>query len=173
MRPAEPDDDPFLYQLYGTTREDLAYIDAPPEQIEKFLQMQFAAQSQHYKAYFPFSENLVIVHEDRPIGRLIVYRTEQEHHFIDIGLLPEFRSRGIGTALITGLIEECRAAGKPARFHVEKLNHRAMKLYQRLGFVFTGEIPTHYEMGLDPRQPDADASSQEAEPGADSQVKTD
>jgi ribosomal protein S18 acetylase RimI-like enzyme len=52
---------------------------------------------------------------------------------IDIALLPEFRRRGIGTALLRALLEEGAARDLPVRIHVERLNP-ALALYERLGF---------------------------------------
>lgn len=151
MRPKGPEDEQFLYELYASTREEeLSIIDWSEQEREKFLRMQFGAQSGHYALNFPDAEYLIILHDERPIGRLMVYRAEKEHHFLEIGFLTEYRGRGLGSAIITGLMDECRRENKPAWFHVEKINGKAMKLYQRLGFVFTSEIPTHFKMGWHP-----------------------
>jgi len=151
MRPVRPEDDPFLYELYASTREEeLAPVQWSAAERESFLRMQFAAQKLHYSTAFPDCESLIILHDKRLIGRLMVFRDVTEHHFLEICLLTEYRGCGLGTRIITDLMNECRRMNKPAWFHVEKINHKAMKLYHRLGFVLTGEIPTHYRMGWHP-----------------------
>jgi ribosomal protein S18 acetylase RimI-like enzyme len=52
---------------------------------------------------------------------------------MDIALLPEFRNRGFGSALLGSLIAEADAAGVKVSIHVEIFNP-ARELYQRLGF---------------------------------------
>ena len=52
---------------------------------------------------------------------------------IDIALLTEHRSAGIGGQIMEEVLDEAAAAGKPVRIHVEQ-NNPAMRLYNRLGF---------------------------------------
>ena len=69
----------------------------------------------------------------------------RRHPGIDIALLPAFRGRGIGSALITGLFAEADGALLPVRIHVEHANP-AQRLYQRLGFAFAGEAGGVYRL---------------------------
>ena len=57
-------------------------------------------------------------------------------------LLPECQNRGIGTRLVRDVLAEARAAGLPVRLRVFRVNP-ARRLYERLGFVATGETDTH------------------------------
>ncbi len=52
--------------------------------------------------------------------------------------MPEFRGRGIGTALVTELFAEADASGRSVSIHVES-NNPARRLYERLGFQDVGE----------------------------------
>jgi ribosomal protein S18 acetylase RimI-like enzyme len=52
--------------------------------------------------------------------------------------MPEFRGRGIGTALVTQLFAEADASGRSVSIHVES-NNPARRLYVRLGFQGVGE----------------------------------
>ena len=54
---------------------------------------------------------------------------------IDIALLPEFRGRGWGSAVLQDLMEDAGLTGRGVSIHVEK-NNPAMSLYKRLGFIF-------------------------------------
>jgi ribosomal protein S18 acetylase RimI-like enzyme len=80
------------------------------------------------------------------VGRLIVVRTDEQIRLADIALLPEYRRAGIGTSLIKDLMVEAQKADKPVRLQVETLNPQAKLLYERLGFIKTGETSTHFQM---------------------------
>ena len=141
LRPVHPDDEDFLYELFCQTAGDgLNGLD--PEPRKAILRMQFNAQLQTYNAEFPKADHQIIMLDDRVIGRVLVERTEAEHRGVDIALLPEYRSGGIGTMLIQELLDEAAEAGKPFCISVVKTNP-ALHLYQRLGFKTTGESATH------------------------------
>lgn len=146
LRPAQPDDEPFLSELYSSTRnEEVSAFGWNAAQKEMFLKLQFTAQRQHYQMAYPDAEDRIILLEDRPAGRILVSRAEQEILLVDIALLPEHRGRGIGAALIRELTYEVAAKGAPVRLHVEKHN-RAARLYDRLGFTVIGDTGVYYEM---------------------------
>jgi GNAT superfamily N-acetyltransferase len=100
--------------------------------------MQFDAQHAHYQKHYVGSDFFVIERAGEAIGRLYLARWKAEHRIVDIALLPEHRGSGIGTALLTDLLDEAAAVGKAVTIHVEKFNP-AMSLYRRLGFVAAGE----------------------------------
>lgn len=137
FRPATDLDLPFLSRLYASTRvEELAVTPWSTEQKAAFLQSQFEAQHAHYRQYYPEADWLVIGHGGDDIGRLYLARWPGQHRIIDIALLPEFRRRGLGAALMHDLLDEAAAVDKAVSIHVEKYNP-AMRLYRRLGFVTT------------------------------------
>ena len=52
LRPAGPEDTPFLLQVYGSVRSgELAATDWTDSQKAQFVEMQFAAQSQYYREH--------------------------------------------------------------------------------------------------------------------------
>ena len=97
------------------------------------VQMQFDAQHAYYQEHYGGATFDVVLAGGEPAGRLYVSREADEIRIVDIALLPEYCSRGIGTALLRGLQSEAGAAGKPLRIHVERFNP-ALNLYHRLGF---------------------------------------
>ncbi len=134
LRPAGPGDAELLYRIYASTREDeLAVVPWDAAQKEAFLRMQFAAQDRYYHATFPDASYDLIVSGDEMLGRLYVDRGESAWVVIDLALLPEYRSKGIGTRLLTEVLAEAGAAAKPVQMHVERFNP-AQRLYDRLGF---------------------------------------
>jgi ribosomal protein S18 acetylase RimI-like enzyme len=142
LRPVEPSDTDFLCRLYASTREaELRAVPWPDSQKEAFLRMQFEAQSREWSAANPQGSFQVVLVEGEPAGRLYVDRRADEFRVVDVSLLPEFRGRGIGTALLAHVIGTADAAGKPVRIHVERFNP-ARRLYERLGFrvIREGEV---------------------------------
>ena len=139
LRPATEADGAHFEAVYASTREEeLALTGWGLEQKAQFCRQQFSAQTVHYRQHYPSAQISVIEYAENPAGRLYVERAAAAIDIIDIALLPAYRGLGIGTALLTGLQQEARAAGQPLRIYVEKFN-RALALYRRLGFVIQSE----------------------------------
>ena len=135
MRPAAVSDEDFLYRLYCTTREEeLNAAGFPHEQRESFLRMQFNAQKTHYENFYSAAEHRIITIEDRAVGREYVNRSASEILLVDLALLPEFCGFGIGTKLLEALCRESDRTGRFFRLYALKINRRALRLYERLGF---------------------------------------
>ena len=146
LRTANPDDEAFLHELYCSTRsEEISGWGWDASQQQAFLRLQFIAQRQHYEMAYEGADHKIVLLEDRPAGRILVFRSEQEYVLVDIALLPDQRGGGIGTALILKLLDEAKHAGKGVSLHVEKHN-RARKLYQRLGFETVGDSGVYFKM---------------------------
>ena len=152
FRPIRPGDEPFLSQVYASTRlDELAVTDWTDEQKAAFLQMQFAAQHTFYQENYTSTDFLIVLQDDIPVGRLYVARWKDEIRIVDIALLPAYRRTGIGTAMLRDLLTEADAAGKPVRIHVERDNP-ALRLYQRLGFVMIEDKGVYLFMEWRPRR---------------------
>lgn len=146
LRPALSSDEEFLLRVYASTRR--AEVEATgwsAEQQETFIRMQYEAQSQFYKTQYPTAQHDIILLDGIPIGRLIVERLESKIIGVDIALLDEYCNAGYGGLLIRNLLDEARRARVPFSIQVVKWN-KATHLYERLGFVKTGESATHYQM---------------------------
>ena len=146
LRPATSEDEPFLRNLFATTRADeLALLNWDENQKESFIAMQFNAQSRQYVMSYAHAQNSIILLNGVPIGRLILDRGEREFTLVDVALLPPHRGAGIGTGLIQDLLKEAAAAGKPIRLHV-LTSSAAKRLYERLGFSRIGGDAAYLEM---------------------------
>lgn len=134
LRPCRPDDDAFLRSVYASVRADeIALTGWDDAQAQAFLRMQFDAQHHHYRTHNPDARFDVIESDGIPAGRLYVARAADYVHVIDIALLPAWRGRGIGTALLRALMDEAAGAHRYVSIHVE-INNPAQALYARLGF---------------------------------------
>jgi ribosomal protein S18 acetylase RimI-like enzyme len=150
LRPACDHDYEFFARVFASTRaEELAPVPWPDEQKRAFLAQQFAAQSAHYAQHYADASFDVILVDGEPAGRLIVARRSDEILIVDIALLPEHRSRGVGTRLLRSLIDEAGASGIPLSIHVE-VNNPALRLYERLGFRRVADQGVYLLMECDP-----------------------
>lgn len=67
------------------------------------------------------------------------------HYIAHIGVATEWRSRGIGSRIVSHLIDCGRELGRhTAALDVSVENPRAQALYERLGFRVTKELPSEY-----------------------------
>lgn len=146
LRVAGPADEEFLHTVYASTRtQELAQVDWDDAQKAAFLRSQSEAQLAYYQEHYTGAEYLIIVRAGADIGRLFLHRPGTDLRLMDIALLPEARRAGVGTALVQDLMRESRSTGKPLVLHVEEFNP-VMGLYQRLGFVKTGEMSFYWRM---------------------------
>lgn len=122
LRAIADDDRPFLARLYASTREaEMRMTGWSEVQQSIFLQSQFAAQQRAYLAY-PDARFLLVLHDGEPAGRLYLQTLPDRLHVIDIGLMPACRARGIGTALLRGVMADADVCGKAVSLHVESTN---------------------------------------------------
>lgn len=149
VRLASPEDREFLARLYASTRADeLERAGFPLDQREAFCRMQFNAQQHHYTQYFARAVDTLIEIDGVAVGRELIARSGDELFLVDIALLPEFRNRGIGTDRLQRLIAQSHALQCPIRLYAEQ-GSRAQALYQRHGFVITGEEGVYFMMQRD------------------------
>jgi ribosomal protein S18 acetylase RimI-like enzyme len=124
----------FMRVLYHSAREEeMKHFPLTDEQKTQFLDWQFDCQWNHYRDHYPSCDRRVIEIDGQPVGRLLVDRWPEEIRVVDIALLSEWRGAGIGSMLMSEVLEEGRASGKKVSIHVEVFNP-AQSLYQRLGF---------------------------------------
>ncbi len=151
VRPFRPEDKEVLFAIYaGTRQEEIAPWGWSAPQQETFLRMQFGAQSNWYEAAYSGAEHQIICAGERPIGRILVQRDAGSLLLVDIALLREFRGQGIGTRCLRELLEQADRGRVPVRLHVQKTNGGAFRLYQRLGFLKTGEDEIYWQMERPP-----------------------
>jgi len=143
-------DDAFFRNLYKSSRgDDLRGLGWDEDRISEFLGMQYEAQREFLGSDHRNASDEVILSDGKPVGRLIVERGEHEIRCVELALLPEYRSRGLGTQLIRELQTEATAANKPLRLQVIRFS-RAVGLFERLGFARTSESGTHFQMEWTP-----------------------
>ncbi len=123
--------------------------------------MQFEAQHKDYTARYRGARFDIIEVDREPVGRLYVDRRKREIRVIDIALLPAYRGRGIGGALMQEVLDEAAAAGKKVSIHVEQY-HPARRFYERLGFAAIADVGIYKLMEWSPPTADAAEAPSEA-----------
>jgi ribosomal protein S18 acetylase RimI-like enzyme len=146
LRLVEPQDEPFLLEVYASTRMDeLAATGWDEAQKQAFIALQFAAQQQHYKGSFPEGEHRIILVGNLRAGRIYVASSDREIRILDLTILPQYRDSGIGTSILQDILTEAKALNRPVRIYVESFN-RSLRLFQRLGFRKADEAGLHFLM---------------------------
>lgn len=150
LRPVTPADDAFLFELYASTRPDIASLGLPAAQRDMLLRVQWMAQRHGYQSRYPHGEHQLVLVEGSLAGRLWVAREPEELRLVDVSLLPAHRGTGVGTELLRALQQEAAAAGKPLRLSVARDNP-AQRLYARLGFTLVagGDAGTEPYLALE------------------------
>ena len=134
LRPANAEDYSFLRDVYATTRaEEMKIVPWDDAQKSVFIDMQFAAQQQHYSKHYPEAEHQIILLDGLPVGRIYVDRRSDEIRILDVTVLPEYRGVGVGTPLIKQIMREGAETNKPVRIHVDNFTP-AIGIFERLGF---------------------------------------
>ena len=138
LRPETEEDGEFLARLYRDARRmEVAQWGWPPEQQALFLAMQFEAQRRAFRQISPDAVGQIVCIADADAGRILVAEETTGMHLIDIALLEEYRNRGVGTALLSGLQRKCELRKIALRLQVLAVNP-ARRLYRRLGFEEVG-----------------------------------
>lgn len=132
------------------------------EQIEicKMQSQDVGAVCEIERACFsmPFKEGDFFEYLENPLWTLLVARCNgvavgyisymviaSDADLVNIAILPSFRGKGLGKALLNALIldakERCLEC---VHLEVRKSNEVAIKLYTKLGFEVVGESKNHY-----------------------------
>ena len=131
LRPTTPADSEFCFQLHKAAMGD--YIIAIWGWDEQ-RQRDFHARS------FNPGRWQIITADGTDIGMIDVEYRPAEIYLSRIEIHPKYQGDGIGTRLISTLIDEARRNGQDLVLDVLTVNHRAQALYQRLGMT---EVARH------------------------------
>ncbi|MGR4865246.1 GNAT family N-acetyltransferase [Caulobacter sp. LARHSG274] len=156
LRPEAPADAAFRLALFRTSRgPGWDQLRLPPDLLARIMEQQFHAQTQGYRAAYPAARlEIVTVGDDKPVGRLATDLGADALHLVDIALVPDWRGRGLGGAILRRLIGEAEARGLPLTLQVACDNLRAQRLYRRLGLEPTTADATHLTMRWRPAPPE-------------------
>jgi N-acetylglutamate synthase-like GNAT family acetyltransferase len=147
VRPALPQDEIFLYELYVAIRgPQFAQAPITPAQREHLLRLQFRAQLSSYTQQFPHSCYHVVLLDSKPVGRLWVAPGDNAFLLVDIGIHPDVQSKGLGTVLVQRLQAEAQKAKLPIQSTVDRFNPGSLRFHKRLGFAVVREDQLQFYM---------------------------
>ncbi len=87
----------------------------------------------------------VLEEEGILLGYLVLYTVEDEAHILNVALAPQFRGKGYGTALLSGIVTFVSGKGVRQFFlEVREGNRKAINLYTRHGFETIGKRRRYY-----------------------------
>jgi GNAT superfamily N-acetyltransferase len=139
FREATEADYGFLYSLHSL---------AMKPHVERTWGWDEQDQQRRFRMEFDPSSSQIVLVDGREVGVLAV-NAGREDFIANIELLPAYQGRGIGTRILQDVLGESDRAGKTVGLRVLKVNP-ARRLYERLGFVLSGETETHYVMRRQP-----------------------
>lgn len=84
----------------------------------------------------------IVLCDGVPCGYVCVEDRDDDIHVRELVLLPEYQGRGIGSAILRGVLARARGRDVPVRLGTFHKN-RAAHLYRRLGFREIGRTATH------------------------------
>ena len=142
IRAETADDMDFLRTLYLSVRW-------PELAPQTGLTISNAQPHHQYQANYTGIECLIVMVEQHPAGRIYLHQSATELRIVDISLIPEFRARGIGAALLRSTCQRAVSEAIPVTLNVEQTNP-AWHLYSRLGFKKIGTADPYWKMQWDP-----------------------
>jgi len=149
-RPVAWQDEEFLWALFKTVRSaEFAHVPLSPAALDRILEVQYRGQKMSYESQYAGGHDIILL-DGVPVGRIWLFRGAEERILVDISLLPAYRNRGIGGALIERAIAAARAAGVPLRSSVALSNTGSLRLHQRLGFRIAGQDDVYCDLVVEP-----------------------
>ncbi len=140
LRPETVADEDFRFALFCVSRppeEDFSPLG--PELAQRLLRQQFRAQSYGYRADYPNARFDIIEFEEARVGHVVVDVADTQMRIVDLAILPERRSAGLGEAVLARLIVEAQDRHLALRASVLNGNEGSLRFCRRLGFAPIGE----------------------------------
>ncbi len=143
LRPTTTDDYEYLRRLHHAAYHDLM--------VQMFGGWHEDEQDRYFDDHYVAGAAQIIVVEGDDVGAVEMGRDGVRWFIAELQIDPAWQGRGIGTAVLRDVLARADAEGVPVSLHVLKEN-RARRLYERLGFVTTGEMVHHYLMATMPAE---------------------
>ncbi|MFX1475515.1 MAG: GNAT family N-acetyltransferase [Promethearchaeota archaeon] len=137
LREVKSDDSELTYQIKRA---------AFKEYIEKVWGWDEKEQRKLHERRFASQDYQVIQVDNIDVGYMSIVQQPDCIKLYQMFVLPEYQNKGIGTKCMLHIINEATLSKLPIRLQVLKVNSRAFKFYQGLGFKSTEESENHILM---------------------------
>lgn len=114
--------------------------------IEKLWDWEDLHQRKIHKKKFKASKISLIEVEEKIVGYIVLSENDKEIYIENLLIEQLFQNLGIGKKVMQSLIQKSSIKKKPIRLQVFKINTKAQKFYQNLGFDRTSENEFNFEM---------------------------
>jgi ribosomal protein S18 acetylase RimI-like enzyme len=144
IRAARPRDGRQIVSLVAAVAAERRYIRT--EEVDRARSRRLRDSAR--RSWTVDRATIVALAEDRVVGSLEISRdgAAASRHVAVVGMViaPEWRDRGVGSALLAEAFRWARWAGvEKISLSVYPHNDRALKLYERFGFVREGRLTGH------------------------------
>jgi GNAT superfamily N-acetyltransferase len=105
-----------------------------------------ARHQRHFTEFWDAGSISLVSVDGKPVGVIQLFDSEEIIEIGEIQVLPVHQGHGIGTRILSDVIQRAKIGRKRASLCLGLKNHRAFQLYERLGFQETGRSDTHIFM---------------------------
>lgn len=139
-----------------------------PSDIIPVMEINLKTLPEHYSDYFYESllaelpEAFIVAEVEKKLVGYIMCKIEygfsnfkklgfvKKGHVVSVAVLPEFRQKGIGRALVEESITGVKSKKSDELYlEVRCSNNEAIKLYEKLGFIIKQRLKAYYRDGED------------------------
>lgn len=146
LRLARESDSNFLFELFCSSRAELALLPLPRAQLEQLLRQQYEWQQQGYSNQYPDAVNWIIETQSGAVGKIALHQSVGLVHIIDFIIAPDWRNRGVGSTVLGALKKYVTSNSGVLRLSVDRQNFHAKRLYLREGFIVNQASETHEQL---------------------------
>jgi len=105
-----------------------------------------ARHLRHFSEFWEAGGISIVVVDGQPVGVVQLFDSKDVVEIGEIQVLPKHQNRGIGTSIVSDVIESAKKNSKCASLYLGLKNQGALRLYKRLGFEETARSDTHIFM---------------------------
>jgi ribosomal protein S18 acetylase RimI-like enzyme len=156
-RKAGDDVSPLAYRLARAKYEDQTWL----EQLRRAVYQELfiatwgawdeARHSRHCTECWERGEIFCVEVDGARVGMIQLFEYADAIEVGEIQIEPPYQGRGIGTRLLRDVIVRARDGRKKVSLSTGLKNHRAFRLYERLGFRRVTQTDTHDHMECTPK----------------------
>jgi ribosomal protein S18 acetylase RimI-like enzyme len=88
----------------------------------------------------------IIEQDGARAGFFMIVSCDSDREIHTLCIAPEHQRRGLGTAVMQGILDDAREHHRDIVLSVLKVNVKAQSFYKRLGFTVVEESSSHYRM---------------------------
>ena len=142
LQPSTPEDESWLEELRRAAYSDLF--------IATWGGWDEARHQRHWTSCVEEGRISIIRQDGTSVGMVQIFDEGNSVEVAEIQILPEFQDRGIGTHVLRDILKMAHSSRKSVTLSTGRMNARAIRLYQRLGFELVEETDAKSYFKLHP-----------------------